>query len=150
MADFKLEREVLIRRPREEIFEFFSDAFNLQVLTPGWLHFNILTPAPIEMRVGTRIDYRLRLFGVPLRWTSEITAWEPPLRFIDEQLSGPYKKWVHEHRFVETESGTLVTDEVDYAVPLGAPVNALIVGPQLKMIFDYRSKRMLEHFGEKT
>lgn len=142
----ELHREIVIGRPRETVFAFFADACNLEVLTPPWLSFHIETPAPIAMKVGARIDYRLRLYGVSLGWTSEITVWEPPHRFVDEQLSGPYRKWIHEHRFEETGGGTIVGDHVLYAVPGGAPVNRIIVAPQLKKIFDYRHRQLLERF----
>ena len=101
-------------RPREEVFRFFSDARNLQRITPEFLHFHVLTPGPIEMRPGAIIDYRLTLRGVPLRWRSGITSWEPPQRFSDIQVRGPSAEWVHTHAFEEKDSGTLVTDVVRY------------------------------------
>ena len=97
----RIESDVRLAAPLESVFAFFSDAANLELLTPGWLHFRILSPLPLAMAVGTRIDYRLRLRGVPIRWQSEITAWEPPCRFVDEQRRGPYRVWIHEHRFAE-------------------------------------------------
>jgi len=139
---FRLQTEQHLARSREEVFAFFADAHNLERVTPPWLHFRILTPPPIEMRAGLLIDYRLRLRGVPLRWRSEITAWEPPHRFVDEQRSGPYLSWVHEHTFAEAGAGTLVRDRVDYGVPGGATVNRLFVAPDLRKIFTYRQERM--------
>ena len=142
----ELHRHILIGRPRTEVFAFFADAYNLELLTPPWLSFHIDTPAPIEMKVGARIDYHLRLHGISLRWTSEITAWEPPYRFVDEQLSGPYRKWIHEHSFEESGTGTIVRDHVVYAVPGGGPVDRLFVAPQLRKIFDFRHQQLLERF----
>jgi ligand-binding SRPBCC domain-containing protein len=133
--------------PLEEVFPFFADARNLERLTPGWLRFNVLTPDPIEMAVGTRIDYRLSWRGIPLRWTSEIAAWEPPHRFVDRQLRGPYRLWHHEHRFEARDGGTLVADEVRYAVWGGALANRLGVARDVATIFAYRRERLVELFG---
>jgi len=114
MASYGLTTWQWLPRPREEVFRFFSDARNLQHITPAFLHFHVLTPNPIEMRRGALIDYRLKLRGVPLRWRSEITSWEPPQRFSDIQVRGPYAEWVHTHAFEEKDGGTLVTDVVRY------------------------------------
>ena len=132
MPDFRLQSAVLLRYPREQVFEFFSRAENLELLTPAWLHFNILTPLPIEMGLGTRISYRIRIRGVPVRWVSEITEWNPPHSFEDTQIRGPYRKWVHRHLFEETPEGTLATDDVSYRVPGGALVNRLLVSGELQ------------------
>ncbi|MGD0349127.1 MAG: SRPBCC family protein [Verrucomicrobiota bacterium] len=113
---FKLETELWLPRQRDELFQFFADAFNLETLTPPWPKFEVLTPRPIEMCVGLQIDYRLRLRGLPLRWRSEIAAWEPPGRFVDEQRRGPYRTWIHEHTFEERDGGTLARDVVQYDV----------------------------------
>jgi len=147
MQTFTLERQLVVPRPRDEVFPFFAEAGNLEQLTPPWLQFRILTPEPIAMQVGTRIDYQLRLRGLPLRWTSEITVWEPPFRFVDAQVRGPYRRWVHEHRFEEVPAGTRIIDHVDYAVPGGSLVRALFVSPQLRQIFDYRTHVMQQTFG---
>jgi ligand-binding SRPBCC domain-containing protein len=147
MQTFRLERHIEVPRQRDEVFPFFADAGNLETLTPPWLRFRIVTPQPIAMGVGARIDYRLSLRGIPLRWTSEITAWEPPLRFVDTQIRGPYRKWVHEHLFEEVDGGTRIIDRVDYAVPGGAVVRRLFVLPQLTGIFDYRRHVMQQTFG---
>src|SRR3954468_23005074 len=101
---------ILLPRPVTEVFMFFAEPGNLETLTPPWLRFHILTPQPILMRAGARIDYRLRVHGLPVRWQSEITAWEPPVRFVDEQRRGPYRVWVHEHTFEEGDGGTEVRD----------------------------------------
>jgi len=144
-----LTTEVWLPQPPARIFDFFSDAGNLQVLTPPWLHFRILTPSPIAMQSGTQIEYRIRWRGVPLKWRTHITAWEPPHRFIDQQESGPYRQWIHEHTFAERDGGTLMRDRVDYAVPgwvLEPIVARLIVGPDVQRIFDYRQSKMRELF----
>lgn len=132
---------------REEVFRFFSDARNLDTLTPSWLHFKIVTPEPIEMRRGALLDYRLRLHGFPLRWQSQITAWEPPYRFVDQQRRGPYRLWIHEHRFVERNGGTLVEDNVEYATFGGVLVQKLLVLPDLRKIFDFRRRKLAKIFG---
>ena len=131
------------RRP-EEVFSFFSDALNLELITPPWLRFKVLTVSPVEMKEGTVIDYRLKLRGIPLRWQSQITAWEPPHRFVDQQRRGPYRLWIHEHSFVESNGGTLARDRVEYSVPGGMLVQKLFVEPELKRIFAYRSRKMQE------
>ena len=146
MADIHVHSSVLLRHPREQVFEFFSRAENLELLTPTWLHFNILTPPPIEMGLGTRICYRIRIRGIPVRWVSEITEWSPPHVFEDTQVRGPYRKWVHRHVFEETPEGTLVRDEVSYRVPGGALVNRMLVSGELRRIFDYRRAKILEVF----
>jgi ligand-binding SRPBCC domain-containing protein len=150
MRVYTLEREILVPRPREEVFAFFADARNLQTITPPWLHFQIATQGRIEMKRGARIEYRLRLHGFPLTWVSEITAWDPPYRFVDEQRKGPYLLWIHEHRFVEREGHTLAADHVQYAVPGGALVHKLFVERDVNRIFDYRAKKMIELFSRRT
>ena len=141
-----LETELRISRRREEVFPFFADARNLEKITPPLVRFAILTPGPIVMRAGLRIDYGLRLRGLPLRWQSEITAWDPPRRFVDEQRRGPYRVWIHEHAFEEHEGESLVTDRVRYAVPGGRLLERLFVRPQLRQIFTYRRNRLSEIF----
>lgn len=147
MRIHELEREVLLSRARSVIFPFFADARNLERITPPWLSFQVLTPGEITMTEGTRIDYRLRVHGIPIRWTSVITRWEPPHLFVDEQARGPYRLWRHTHRFEETPGGTRATDHVAYAVPGGALVHALVVKRDVERIFDYRCERLLEIFG---
>jgi ligand-binding SRPBCC domain-containing protein len=149
MKIFVLATEIWLPRPRAEVFEFFADAHNLQTLTPDLLHFEILTPHPIAMHAGALIDYKLRVRGIPLRWRTEITAWEPPLRFADKQLRGPYRQWIHEHRFIEKDGGTLCTDEVRYAVWGGAIVNKFFVRRDVEAIFEFRRKKLLELFSGK-
>jgi ligand-binding SRPBCC domain-containing protein len=147
MRVFELEAKQRIHRQREEVFAFFADAGNLERITPPWLRFHIVTPGPIEMSEGTIIDYRLRVHGLPMRWRSEITLWEPPHRFRDVQRRGPYRLWDHEHRFEEDGIGTLVTDHVRYALWGGALVHRFFVARDVERIFAYREKRMAEIFG---
>lgn len=142
-----LRREQWFPRPLDEVFPFFADAGNLADITPPWLNFRILTPLPIDMRAGALIDYRIRLWGVPVRWRTEITDWEPPLRFVDRQIRGPYRTWIHEHRFSERDGGTAMVDEVRYAAPFGALSEPLFVRPQVERIFEYRARVMRERFG---
>lgn len=126
-------------------FAFFADAGNLERLTPPWLHFRILSQLPLEMRRGALIDYELRLRGMPIRWRTEITTWEPPFRFVDKQVRGPYQLWEHTHTFEAVGDATLVTDEVIYVVPgarAGDFVNTLMVRPDLERIFSYRRDQM--------
>jgi ligand-binding SRPBCC domain-containing protein len=139
-----LHRTTLVARPLDEVFAFFSDPANLELLTPPWLRFRILTPLPIAMREGAEIDYRIALRGLPLRWRSEITAWEPPLRFVDEQRRGPYRIWVHEHRFRALDGGTEIVDRIHYAAWGGRLVERLFVDRDLERIFDYRQQRIAE------
>jgi ligand-binding SRPBCC domain-containing protein len=140
--------EIWLPRPREEVFDFFADAGNLQTLTPDWLDFSVLTPAPIPMRAGAVIDYRLKLHGISIRWQSEITAWEPPRRFVDEQRRGPYRLWIHEHCFETREGGTRVIDRVRYAVPGGRLIDWLFVRRDVERIFQFRREKLLARFGQ--
>ena len=134
----------MLQYPLSEVFPFFSMAESLNLLTPPWVHFSILTPLPIEMRQGMVIQYRISIRGIPVRWDSEIAEWQPPFLFTDRQLRGPYRFWVHRHIFQETPDGTLVTDDITYRVPGGAPVNRLFVAGELRRIFAYRETRILE------
>jgi len=144
---FTLTSEQWLPRPLPEVFAFFADAGNLDALTPSWLRFEILTPCPMEMKVGARIDYRLRIRGLPVRWQSEITTWQPPNRFVDEQRRGPYRVWHHEHAFTEQDGGTLVKDHVRYAVFGGALVERLFVRRDIATIFAYRQQKLNERFS---
>lgn len=147
----QLRRTQLVGRPVPEVFSFFSDASNLEALTPPFLHFRILTPMPMELRAGSQLDYRLSLFGVPVRWRTRITDWQSGTRFVDEQESGPYALWRHTHEFEARGSSTLMLDVVDYSEPLG-PVGTvahiLFVRRTLDRIFDFRRDailRLLDH-----
>lgn len=131
----------------EEVFDFFADAGNLELLTPPWLNFQILTPQPIAMGSGTLIDYRLRLKMVPIRWRTEIKDWNPPHSFVDTQLRGPYTKWIHTHTFTEVNGGTLCEDHVAYDVPFGWIAHPLLVKRDLTRIFGYRQQQIARTFG---
>jgi ligand-binding SRPBCC domain-containing protein len=145
---YLLTTEQWFPRQCEEIFPFFGDAANLEAITPPWLNFHVLTPRPIEMRAGTLIDYKLQLRLIPIRWRTEIAAWEPPYRFVDRQLKGPYHLWVHEHTFEAHQGGTLARDRVEYQVPGGTLVHALLVRRDLDQIFSFRRQVLEQHFGQ--
>ena len=142
MKEYTLHAEQLLPRPRDEVFSFFADARNLETLTPPWLKFAVLTPAPIQMRPGALIDYRIRVHGLPIRWRTEITEWNPPHRFVDVQLRGPYTLWHHTHTFEERDGGTLCRDDVRYRPRGGALVNWLFVRPDVERIFAFRQERL--------
>ena len=143
MAEHILKRELAIDLPRAEVFKFFSKAENLERITPAELSFHITTPMPIEMREGAVIEYRIKLNGFPMTWKTLISKWEPPNEFVDEQLSGPYKQWIHRHTFTElAPNRTLIGDEVRYRLPF-EPFGDLahfFVARQLEGIFDHREK----------
>jgi ligand-binding SRPBCC domain-containing protein len=137
----RLERRQRLERPLDEVFAFFARAHNLEEITPPWLRFELRDPEPERVGEGTLIHYRLRLHGIPLKWTSRIQEWDPGRSFVDRQLRGPYRLWHHRHTFVSDGTGTLVADEVHYALPLG-PLGEmtypLFVKRDLERIFDYR------------
>src|SRR4051794_7797926 len=148
---YLLERTQLVHRPRSEVFAFFSNAGNLEALTPRSLKFQILTPQPIVMAAGAVIDYRIKLFGVPFNWRTEIVEFEPERRFVDVQLRGPYRYWRHEHTFREATGGTLMSDRVEYELPwgpLGRVAQALFVRRNLDSIFAYRHERVEQLLGD--
>lgn len=142
---YQLTRTQQLPLGRDELFPFFADAANLEAITPDFLHFRITSPQPVEIAAGTIIEYRLQLFGIPFHWQTLIEAFEPPGRFVDCQLRGPYKLWRHTHEFVENDEGTLMIDRVDYQLPwgpLGWLVHRLFVRSTLEQIFDYRRQRI--------
>jgi len=143
---FEFESRLWHPRKREEVFPFFADAFNLEEITPPWLRFRLVSPTPVRMGVGTQIEYRLKVRGIPIRWRSRITVWDRPYRFVDEQLQGPYRMWVHEHLFSERAGETLCEDRVQYAVLGGSIVNKLFVESDVRDIFAHRSVRLQEIF----
>jgi ligand-binding SRPBCC domain-containing protein len=147
--EYILERTQIVPVPIQETFGFFSEARNLEEITPGWLRFEILQ-APAELRYGALLAYRLELFRVPIHWLTRIVTWQPPRSFADEQISGPYPLWEHTHRFSPTNGGTEIYDHVRYRVPGGALAPLLqrpFVGPWLDEIFDYRAARLRELLG---
>ena len=139
--------ELWLPQPPEEIFPFFAEARNLQRITPPWLKFEVLTAAPILMRTGTLIDYRLKVHGVPLRWRTEIAEWVPPHRFVDTQVRGPYRLWYHTHTFEARDGGTLCGDRVRYRAPGGGLIHWLFVRRDVERIFAYRQERLVAIFG---
>jgi len=150
MVTHLLTREQYVARPLAEVFAFFQRPENLAHLTPPWLHVLILSPSPVAVAKGARIDYALRVWGVRLRWCSEITAYDPPSLFIDEQKRGPYQYWQHRHRFTQEKDAVLVRDEVRYAVGSGLwgkLAHGLGVRWLLKAIFDYRAQMIREMLG---
>jgi ligand-binding SRPBCC domain-containing protein len=145
----RLIREQWIPAPAARVFEFFSDAYNLEAITPAWVHFRIHTPRPIAMQVGARIEYRLQLARLPISWRTRITEWDPPRGFVDVQERGPYALWEHTHHFQPCGDGVLMRDSVRYALPfgmLGALVHALAVRGALAAIFDHRFDRIRAAF----
>ena len=141
------ESQLWLPQPRSKVFAFFADAKNLDLITPPWVHFRTVTPGPSELRAGMVMDHRLRIHGFPLRWRSEITDWDPPARFVDEQVRGPYRLWIHEHRFDERDDGTLVHDHVRYAVLFDLLIHRLLIRSDIERIFTYREKKLREIFG---
>jgi ligand-binding SRPBCC domain-containing protein len=149
-ALYRISRAQLVSSPRPDVFAFFANPANLEQLTPAFLNFRILTPMPIAMGIGTRIDYAITLFGLPMRWRTHIAEWEPGVSFLDEQEAGPYAIWRHTHEFESQGEHTWIRDRVDYALPfgpLGRLTHALVVNRTLKRIFDYRREAASHIFG---
>ena len=138
MKTFSFEDELVVPAALDEVFPFFAEARNLEKLTPPWLRFEVLTEGPIEMAEGTLIDYRIRWRGIPLRWRTEIEVWEPPHRFVDRQIRGPYRLWRHEHLFTDRGDGTSIIDRVEYAPIGGTLAQRLVVARDVERIFAYR------------
>jgi ligand-binding SRPBCC domain-containing protein len=147
MTPFVFRAQQPVERPIEEVFDFFSRAENLEQITPPWLNFRILSVSSNPVRCGTLIHYALRWRVFPIRWTTEIKEWNPPHRFVDVQLKGPYKLWHHEHRFYAEGNSTRIVDEVQYALPFGAIgrlVHRVKVKKDVEEIFAYRRKAVEE------
>ena len=149
MKTWRLRTSLWVPRPPDEVWPFFSDARNLELLTPPWLSFTILTPQPIEMRAGALIDYRIKLRGVPMKWRTRIAKWTPEREFVDEQLRGPYAIWHHTHTFTPCDGGTVCGDEVIMR-PRGGPLASLamrwFVRRDVQRIFEYRKSVMTRLF----
>ena len=146
----RLERRQRLNRPADEVFSFFARAHNLERITPSWLRFEVRATEPAQIQEGAVIHYRLRLHGVPLRWTSRIEEWAPDRGFVDRQICGPYRVWHHRHTFSADGDGTIIGDEVHYALPmgpLGELAHALFVRRDLERIFDYRHAAVRDLLG---
>jgi hypothetical protein len=153
MHVYNLRCEMLVERPIAEVFPFFEDAFSLARITPDWLKFTVLTPRPVVMRKGLEIEYKIRLFGIPMGWKSVIAEYEPPFLFVDQQVKGPYQYWHHTHEFRPEGGKTRVIDSVDYALsfdPLSRIAQALMVRYQLRAIFNYRQTALNKIFEGHT
>lgn len=150
---YVLTARTAIDAPIDEVFEFFSEAENLGVITPPKMGFRI-TERPAAMRDGALISYRVRIGPVPIRWQTRIEAWRPGEGFVDSQLRGPYHCWWHEHRFVADGPGrTIMEDRVLYTPPLGILgrlANRLFIAPQLHAIFAHRASAIALRFGRRT
>jgi ligand-binding SRPBCC domain-containing protein len=150
MKIHQFESALWLPYPPQKVFPFFSDASNLDVITPPWLHFQIVTRPPIRMQKGTLIDYKLRLHGIPIKWRTEIIEWDPPFRFVDHQIKGPYRSWVHTHLFQEQDGGTRMEDLVEYSIPLpflDSLANWIFIEPDLDKIFNYRKEKIAQNYG---
>lgn len=147
----RIEQAQLIARSLDEVFEFFAEPANLATITPPWLGFRIVSRGQSTMRVGLLIEYRVApILGIPMRWVSEITEWNPPHSFVDEQRAGPYRRWCHRHEFREVAGGVEVRDTVDYELPLGPLGRWLapwLVRPRLERIFEYRTEVIAARFA---
>lgn len=149
MKVYTLSRQQTLPRPLSEVFAFFQNPENLGQLTPPELRFQILTPPPLIMRNGTVLDYLIHIRGVPVRWRTLITGYDPPHKFVDEQLLGPYDFWHHTHTFTASGDGTLIEDKVRYTMPfgpLGRLVHSLFVNRQLENVFAYRAQAIVNWF----
>jgi ligand-binding SRPBCC domain-containing protein len=147
MREHIFTEELWLPQLRPTVFAFFADISHLQQITPSFVHLTVLTPGPVQMRVGAVIDHKLRLWGMPIYWRTGISDWNPPIRFVDKQLRGPYRRWIHEHTFEERDGGTLMKDTVRYAVWGGRLVNALFVRRDVKRLFEFRREKLLKLFA---
>jgi len=138
--------ETVVPASLEDTFAFFSDASNLERLTPPWLNFRIKTPMPVVMREGLEIEYQILLHGFPIPWRTRIDVWEPGVRFVDRQVSGPYRWWRHEHRFESVPGGTRVIDQVEFVARLRW-VSGRMVLRDVKRIFAYRQDTLSQLFS---
>ena len=149
MLTYTLEAELLVPVSTDQAFEVFENPYNLARITPPWLNFKILTEG-LQMKRGAEIDYEFRWLGVPMRWKTVITEYDPPFGFVDKALKSPYVLWHHRHTFRKEDEGTMVGDRIDYILPFGPfgqAIHSLVVANQLKQIFDYRQKAIIELLG---
>ena len=155
MADYVLERRCWLPRPRAEVFQFFAEPRNLALVQPPGAHLRWLSAPPAGLAAGAVLDFRVRVLGWPMRWRVMIREFDPPYRFVDVQLLGPFARWEHRHRFVAGPldegrpgvAGTWVKDRLTYRLPLGRLGNlahALAAGRQITAVFDHRDRRLLE------
>ncbi|MEP6946801.1 MAG: SRPBCC family protein [Acidobacteriota bacterium] len=150
MSEHILKRVQTLDRPVEEVFEFFADAGNLESITPPALKFRIITDLPIQIKKGALIDYSLRMRGFPINWRTEISMWDPPNEFVDQQIRGPYRQWIHRHTFTPLGlDKTLMEDEVRYRLPIEpfGDIVHFIVRRELDQIFDFRRDVVAGIFG---
>jgi ligand-binding SRPBCC domain-containing protein len=157
MADHVLERRVFIPRARPDVFGFFADPRNLALVNPPGMRLAWLAPPPDVLAAGSVLDFSVRLLGVPVRWRVMIREFDPPYRFVDVQLWGPFSRWEHRHRFAEGAApdgtggaGTWVEDRLTYRLPLGALgslAHAVAAGRSIAAMFDYRARRLVELLG---
>lgn len=141
---------MVAQRSLEEVFGIFEDPYNLAKITPSWLSFEVVSRNRVEMKQGAEIEYRIRWLGVPVHWKTIITEYRPPHLFVDEQANGPYSYWQHRHTFTEAGQGVVIGDHLEYALPLGILgrlAHGVMVGNQLRSVFEYRQERLAEIFG---
>lgn len=146
---YELKKQVFLPAPIEEVFSFFCDAENLNLITPPWLYFKILTPTPVKLGKNASIAYSIKILGWRMTWRTEIAEWQPPNYFVDRQIKGPYRVWEHTHRFEKKDGGSQMTDIVQYAVPgfvLSPFIHFFFVRSRLEKIFAFREKKILELF----
>jgi ligand-binding SRPBCC domain-containing protein len=146
MADFIVESRMWLPKPRAEVFAFFADPVTLPSLMPSSLGVRLVTP-PAAMAAGAVFDLRLVWLGLPLRWRAFVREYDPPVRFLDVQVRGPYARWEHRHLFLVEGNGTRVEDRVVYRLPLGPLgrlAHTLVVGRQLTAMWAYRRRRIAD------
>jgi len=145
MADHVLESRLWLARPRPDVFAFLADPANLARVMPQAFRVRVLTP-DVRMEAGAVVDFRIAWLGLPLSWRTFVREWDPPYRFVDVQVNGPYARWEHRHRLLEQGEGTWVEDRVTYRLPaglLGQAAHALLVGRQLRAAWAYRRDRLI-------
>jgi ligand-binding SRPBCC domain-containing protein len=157
MADYVIERRLWLPRPRPEVFAFFVDPRNLGAVQPKWARPTWLAEPPARLDAGALLDFAVRMAGVPVRWRVMVREFDPPFRFVDVQLWGPFARWEHRHRFLEGPEaeergplGTWMEDRVTYRLPwgpLGKAAHALVAGRRITALFDFREARLRERFA---